>query len=337
MTTRLVQLKNGGQRRVALVEEPALRLLNSESIDSLAELAIRTGSKLSAVATGMATDELLDYDPIYDSRSEWKLLPPIDHPEPARCLISGTGLTHLGSARDRQAMHAKTLSAEEFEELTDSMKMFRWGVDGGRPPGGKIGTPPEWFHKGNSSIMRAHGEALDVPSFAEDGGEEAEIASIYIIGPNGQPFRIGMAIGNEFSDHCFEKTNYLNLAGSKLRTCSIGPELVVGPEFDSIAGKVTIRRNGHTIWEKQLRTGEAEMCHSLQNIEHHHFKFDAHRRPGDIHVHFLGADCLSFGENIRLIDGDLMKIEFQGFGRALRNHVHVDRTPAQLIRTTSLG
>jgi hypothetical protein len=338
MSTRLVQLRNGGQRRVALVEEPALRLLNSDSVYSLAELAIRTGSKLAAVATAEATDERLDYDPIYEGSSEWKLLPPIDHPqERARCLISGTGLTHMGSARDRQAMHAKTLTAEEFAELTDSMKMFRSGVDGGRPPAGQIGTPPEWFYKGNGSILRAHGEPLDVPWFAEDGGEEAEIASIFIIGPNGQPFRIGMAIGNEFSDHCFEKKNYLNLAGSKLRTCSIGPELVVDPEFESVAGNLTIRRNGHTIWEKQLRTGEAGMCHSLQNIEHHHFKFDAHRRPGDIHVHFLGADCLSFGESIRLADRDLMQIEFEGFGRALRNHVHVDRAPAQLIRTTFLG
>ena len=50
-------------------------------------------------------------------------LPAIDHPdEPARCLVSGTGLTHLGSARNRQSMHASTDA-----DLTDSMKMFRWG------------------------------------------------------------------------------------------------------------------------------------------------------------------------------------------------------------------
>ncbi len=338
MSTRLVQLKNGARRRVALVEEPALRLVNSDSVYSLAELAIRTGSKLSATAIRTATEERLDYDPIYEGKSEWKLLPPIDHPQqPARCLISGTGLTHLGSARDRHAMHTKTLTAEEFEELTDSMKMFRWGVDGGRPPAGHIGTPPEWFYKGTGSILRAHGEPLDVPSFGEDGGEEAEVAAIYIVADDGRPFRIGMSVGNEFSDHCFEKKNYLNLAASKLRTCSIGPELVLDPVFKSVTGKVTIRRNVHTIWTKQVRTGEAEMCHSLQNIEHHHFKFEAHRRLGDIHVHFLGADCLSFGESIRLADGDVMQIEFEGFGRALGNQVHVDRTPPQLVSATSLG
>ena len=51
-----------------------------------------------------------------------------------------------------------------------------------------------------------------------------------------------MAAGNEFSDHAFEKRNYLNLAGSKLRTCSIGPEIVIDPDFGSVPGEVRIER-----------------------------------------------------------------------------------------------
>lgn len=334
---RLVQLSNASHRRVAAVEEPHLRLLDAESVYSLADSAIRAGVKLTKMVEKAATQELLDYDPIYDGPSEWKLLPPIDHPEPSRCLISGTGLTHLGSARDRQAMHAKPLTSQEFEELTDSMKMFRWGVDRGRPEAGQIGVPPEWFYKGNGSLLRSHGEALHVPSFAEDGGEEAELASIYIIGPDGQPFRLGMAIGNEFSDHCFEKKNYLNLAASKLRNCAIGPELVLDPEFESVSGEVKIERGGVLLWRKEIHSGETNMCHSLQNLEHHHFKFEQHRQPGDVHVHFLGADCLSFGEDMRLADGDVVQIAFQCFGRPLRNRVQVDRAPNELISVASLG
>ena len=334
---RLVQLSNAGRRRVAAVEEPRLRLLDAESVYSLADAAIRTGVKLSEMVEKAATQEFLNYDPIHDGSSEWTLLPPIDHPEPSRCLISGTGLTHLGSARDRQAMHATPLTSQEFEELTDSMKMFRWGVEGGRPDAGQIGMPPEWFYKGNGSILRSHREALQVPPFAEDGGEEAELASIYIIGPEGQPLRIGIAVGNEFSDHCFEKKNYLNLAASKLRNCAIGPELVLDPEFGSVLGEVKIERGNRLLWKKEIHSGERNMCHSLQNLEHHHFKFEQHRQPGDLHVHFLGADCLSFGEGIRLTDGDVVEISFQGFGRALRNRVHVDRAPNELIRVTSLG
>ena len=83
-----------------------------------------------------------------------------------------------------------------------------------------------------------------------------------------------MAIGNEFSDHDFEKKNYLNLAGSKLRTCSLGPELVIDPNFDSVPGDDCDRARGEgSAGRRQIVTGEAEMCHSLANIEHHHFKF----------------------------------------------------------------
>ena len=133
----------------------------------------------------------------------------------------------------------------------------------------------------------------------------------------------GMATGNEFSDHKFERTNYLNLAGSKIRTCSLGPELVVDPEFQSVPGRVTIERDGRPLWSKEIATGETEMCHSLRNIEQHHFKFETHRRPGDAHVHFFGAHSLSFGDGVQLADGDVMDISFAGFGRALRNPLRV--------------
>ena len=331
---RLVQVKKGTVRRAALVEEPYLRLLDScNSVYELAQAAMKAGSKLSDLTKKRLTTERLEYDPVYNGRSEWQMLPAIDHPEePSRCMISGTGLTHLGSARDRQSMHAVASN-----EMTDSMKMFQWGKEGGRPAPGQIGIPPEWFYKGTGATLRAHGQPLDIPCYAEDGGEEAEIAGIYVIGPDGAPHRIGMAAGNEFSDHGFEKKNYLNLAGSKLRTCALGPELVVDPEFSSMAAEVKIDRNDRVLWSGRFRTGEAEMCHSLRNLEHHHFKFEAHRRPGDLHVHFFGTDCLSFGEGIRLEDGDVMQVSFEGFGRPLRNPVHVAKSGSTLIEVDSLG
>jgi hypothetical protein len=207
--------------------------------------------------------------------------------------------------------------------VTDSMRMFRMGIEGGRPEPGECGVAPEWFYKGSGAMLRATGEALQVPGYAEDGGEEAEVAGIYLIDSARCPRRIGMAAGNEFSDHRFEKRNYLNLAGSKLRTCALGPEIVLDPDFDKIPGRVSIERRGRTIWTREIATGEREMCHSLANLEHHHFKFEAHRRPGDVHVHFFGAHSLSFSDGVCLENGDVMTIEFDGFGRALRNTVSV--------------
>ena len=330
--TRLIQIQHGLNRAVALVAEPRARLLDGvKSILQLAQEAVASQIALAKLIEIKAAGEWLDYDPIYRGESQWRLLPAIDHPdEPARCLVSGTGLTHLGSAENRQRMH----EAKE-SEFTDSMKMFRRGVEGGKPPPGKIGVAPEWFYKGCGTILRAHGEPLETPAYAGDGGEEAEIAGVYFIDAGGQPRRIGMAVGNEFSDHKFEKENYLNLAGSKIRTCSIGPELVVDAQFQSVPGKVTIERDGRELWSKEIVTGEKEMCHSLHNLEDHHFKFDTHRRPGDVHVHYLGAGALSFGDGVQLAGGDVMNIYFAGFGRALRNPLRVaDRGPALTIVNT---
>ena len=153
-----------------------------------------------------------------------RLLLPLDHPDPAHCILSGTGLDHTGSAQARDAMHAKLSSGE----LTDSMKMFKLGLEGGKPAAGQVGVAPEWFYNGDGSWVVPPGHPLEMPAFALDGGEEPEAAGIYLIGPTGQPFRIGWALANEFSDHVTERDNYLWLAPSKLRVASYGPEILVG-------------------------------------------------------------------------------------------------------------
>ena len=177
-------------------------------------------------------------------------------------------------------------------------------------------------------MLRAPFEPLPVPCHAEDGGEEAELAAIYIVSADGTPVRLGICTGNEFSDHVFERRNYLNLAGSKLRACSIGPELVIGAEFKSAAGEVRIERDGKTVWSKAIESGEENMAHSLANIEHHHFKFEGHRTPGHVHVHFYGAHSLSFGEGVELEDGDWMQVKFEGYGRPLRNPIAICKIKA---------
>jgi hypothetical protein len=228
------------------------------------------------------------------------------------------------------------MHAAQAEQVTDSMRMFQWGLEGGRPAPGEFGVSPEWFYKGTGSALRAHGEPLEVPPYAEDGGEEPEIAGVYLIDPAGQPRRIGMTTGNEFSDHVFEKRNYLYLAASKLRNCAIGPELVVNADFQHVPGEVAIERAGTVLWQKSIQTGESVMCHSLANLEHHHFKFEAHRRPGDVHVHFFGADAFSFGDGVRLSDGDIMKVQWTGFGRALRNPLRKTGNPDRLLTVNSM-
>jgi len=305
------------------VQEDRLRLLDGPaSVYELAQTAIERGKGLADAAGACASREALPYDPIYRLESDWRLLPAFTHPEPARCLVTGTGLTHKASADNRQAMHRNP------EELSDSMKMYLAGLEGGRPAPGTIGVSPEWFYKGCGTILRAHGEALVSPSFAGDGGEEPEVAGLYVIDRDGRPRRVGMAMANEFSDHVIEKQSYLYLAHSKLRPCALGPELVVDPDFSDVRGTVSIERNGKVVWSQAIASGETNMSHTVANLEHHHFKYDVHRRPGDAHIHFFGADAFSFGAGLALQDGDVMAIAFSGFGRPLRNPIRVeDGTP----------
>ena len=320
---RLIQLINShGERRVCLVEDDRLRPIGEHtSVYALAQVALDSETSLAATVNRYLTADELDYNEIYAGRAAWRILPPIDHPdEPARCMVSGTGLTHKGSAANRQAMHAADAAP------TDSMRMFQWGLEGGRPAPDQVGVSPEWFYKGPGTILRAHGEPLEVPDYGEDGGEEGELAGVYLIDAAGVPRRLGMTVGNEFSDHRVEKKNYLYLATSKLRTCAIGPELVIDPDYSSVSGEVRIERDGVPLWTKPILTGDAAMSHSLANMEHHHFKHTAHRRPGDIHLHFFGAAALSFGDGVELIDGDIMQISFAGFGRPLRNPVRIEQS-----------
>jgi len=334
----LVQIANGSARRVALVEEPQLKCLDGvTSVYELAQQCLESGVALSERARSLATGETLSYDDVYSGASEWRLLTPIDVPDaPSRLLVAGTGLTHIGSAKERQAMHLAD-QTKQAEAVTDSMRMFQWGVERGRPEDGKIGVAPEWFYKGDGSVLRAPFEVLEIPGHAEDGGEEAELAGIYIIGNDGAPFRIGFVVGNEFSDHKFEKRNYLNLAGSKLRACSIGPELVVGADFGDVPGEVKVTRGDEILWHRKISSGEQNMCHSLANLEHHHFKFAGHRQRGMVHVHFFGANALSFGEGIVLKDGDVTEISFEGFGRALRNPIHEEAAMTEPVRVHALA
>lgn len=336
--TRLVQLRHPKLgRRVAVVEGDDLRLLKSaDSIYELANRAIAKRISLAQLVSTSRSNEALDYNAIHAGKSRWRLLPAFDHPdEPARCLVTGTGLTHRKSAENRQAMHGGTgfqpVSACGGDDRqaacppSDSMKMYQWGLEGGRPARGKIGVSPEWFYKGCGTSLRAHGEPLEVPAFALDGGDEAEVAGAYVIDAKGNPRRVGLMLANEFSDHVLEEQNYLYLAHSKLRTCAIGPELIVDAEFGDCRGTTRILRGTKAIWSKPFATGEKNMCHTVANLEHHHFKYPAHRRPGDAHVYFFGADAFSFGEGVRLKHGDVMEIELAGFGRALWNPVSVVR------------
>ncbi|OJF95563.1 AraD1 family protein [Pararhizobium antarcticum] len=286
------------------------------SVHALALEAANSGRSLKAVVDAHGLGAEIDLEQVY---ADGRFLPPITHEDPAHLHLTGTGLTHLGSASTRDAMHAAASKVDEG--ATDTMKMFKMGLEGGKPKAGETGVQPEWFYKGNGTQATAPGGDLVSPAFALDGGEEPEMAGIYVIADSGQAFRVGFAVSNEFSDHVTERINYLYLAHSKLRPASFGPEIRVGAPPADIRGTSRIIRNGAVLWEKPFLSGEANMSHSFANLEHHHFKYGIFRAPGDVHVHMFGTATLSFGDGLKTEAGDIFEIEAAEFGLPLRNRL----------------
>ena len=284
---------------------------------ALAAEALSVGMPLGAVIAAHGLGEAVD---LMALAMQGRLALPITHPDPAHMHLTGTGLTHLGSAATRDAMHAKLDGAQV---LTDSMKMFRMGLEGGRPGAGEVGVQPEWFYKGNGHTAVAPGRPLTSPEFALDGGEEPEIAGIYMIAADGTPARVGWALANEFSDHVTERINYLYLAHSKLREASFGPEILVGDLPADVRGTSRVWRDGTIVFEAPFLSGEANMSHTMANLEHHHFKYALFRQPGDLHVHMFGTATLSFATGLVAQAGDMFEIEAAAFGLPLRNALAV--------------
>ncbi|MEZ8128287.1 AraD1 family protein [Enterovibrio norvegicus] len=331
---RIIQYKSPTGPRVAKVlDDESLQAISLPlTTYELVNMAINEETTLTSLIDSLLSEHTISYQSVID---DGLLLPPIHHPDNAHCFVTGTGLTHLGSADTRDAMHAKI--AGEEATLTDSMRMFKMGFEDGKATSQHIASQPEWFYKGTGNIIRRPYGTIESPAFAQDAGEEPELVGVYVNDSNGTPHRVGFAIGNEFSDHVTERHNYLWLAHSKLRQASFGPELMIGDLPPSLEGSSKIIRNKNVVWEKPFTSGEDNMSHNIKNLEHHHFKYALFCQPGDLNIHYFGTSTLSFADGIETQDGDVFEICVPEFGKPLRNTLTMTpKTPSHPIHIAAL-
>src|SRR5690606_15800207 len=104
------------------------------TVYELVQIALRGINGLAATVDAQGLGAAIDKVAL---AREGRLLAPIDHPDAAHLHVTGTGLTHLGSAATRDSMHKNADKPET--ELTDSMKMFRMGLENGKPAAGEKG------------------------------------------------------------------------------------------------------------------------------------------------------------------------------------------------------
>jgi len=179
---RLVQLRSSaGARQVAVVQadgSSAKTVVGVSSTYELAQEALKQGVSLPQLITTMSEKgALVDYAA---ALKEGRVLPPIDHPDPSHCMVTGTGLTHLGSAEGRDKMHAKVTGQTN---LTDSMKMFKMGLEEGKPPPGEAGVQPEWFYKGDGTVIVAPESPFNMPAFALNGEDQLLVPRALEVAP----------------------------------------------------------------------------------------------------------------------------------------------------------
>ncbi len=314
-----------GERRVGLSRDDGVSVIPGHAtIYELLTAVIAGGRPVADVVAAASAGRIERLDAL---EADGRLLPPIDHPDPRRLWVTGTGFSHV--REELQQGELERISSLDAAELTESLRLKRaaMGDVGGRSRGERPGILTEWFLKGDGTSLIAPGGALEAPAHCIGYSEESEIAGVYINDAAGAPVLIGHALGNEFADCETEKANAYYLAHSKLMPCAIGPELRIGRPPERLVGHTRVLRDGDPILEYDFFTGEANMVFDLATIEHHHFKHAPFRQPGDVHIHFYGTGARPgryLGPPYR--PGDTFEIGAPGFRHPLR--VHLAEAPA---------
>ena len=112
------------------------------------------------------------------------------------------------------------------------------------------------------------------------------------------------------------------ICGSRIANCGrrrSAPNCCWATFPHDVRGTSRIIRGGATLWEKPFVSGEANMSHSIANLEHHHFKYAQFRRAGDVHVHFFGTATLSFADGIETQEGDVFEVSANAFTLPVSN------------------
>lgn len=140
----IIQFENQHQQRaVGIVENNTVKPVNQvETVRDLALMAIENKLSLEQQIKQLGfASENYDYAQLLDKR---QVLPPLDHPDTAHCFVSGTGLTHLGSASTRDKMHQQ--NSTDTASVTDTMRIFQLGIEKVNP------LKVMWVHNLNGFI-----------------------------------------------------------------------------------------------------------------------------------------------------------------------------------------
>jgi hypothetical protein len=173
--------------------------------------------------------------------------------------------------------------------------------------------------------LRGHGDPVPIPEEQTIAPPIGDIAALYIISPDGAPRRVGVTTASAFCG-----------PGFPVRSNVLGPELILDPAVASVEGSVTVYRNDIRLWSQTLSSKGAPLLYALAAAEPDHFRYADHHRPGDAHVHFIGARLFGGRENATLQDGDRCEASWEGLGKPLVHSIQMDRFEEQRLVASPL-
>jgi hypothetical protein len=249
---RLVQFRDGdGRRAVALSHADGHRVLDEiETIYELVLAALEAGDSLSKTATSFQSTRTVDLDA---AEREGRLLPPLEHPVPTRCWVTGSE----GAAGTR---------ADDAAAAS-------------------------WFFRGSGSTLIAAGQPLPVPAFAPAGLPAAQLAGLYVIADDGVPCQVGWCLAHPVIDRALAGGG--GAGHARLRATAVGPEVLLGELPGALPATARILRGSKLLSEQSFDLGPATMARGFADLARDHFRYGMHRRPGDVHVHCFGSGAVA--------------------------------------------
>jgi hypothetical protein len=188
--------------------------------------------------------------------------------------------------------------------------------------------PPSWFFRGSGSTLVGAEQPLPLPGFAPAGAPVAQLLGLYVIADDGTPCQAGWALGHPVVDPALAMGS--GAGHARLRCTAVGPELLIGALPAELPAIARARRKTAVVGERRFDLGTASRTHSYADLARDHFRYQMHRRPGDVHVHCFGTSA----PDTALATGDDLTFELEcaAFGLPLRNRVTISETVAPTVR-----
>ena len=278
-----------GARRVVFRDDTTARVVTGATTTyDLAREAIAARTTLADAVRSRGLGAEVD---LAAALAEGRVHAPINHPDPAHLHLTGTGLTHLGSAATRDAMHAghRAGKADRFDEDVPHGPRGRQAGARARSACSRNGStratarsPWRPARRSLAGLRQGRRRGAGDRRHLRDRRRRHAVPRSASRSPTSSPTTSPSGV------------NYLFLAHSKLRERVVrAGDPGSAPLPDDVAAPRASCATARLLWEKPFLSGEANMSHTIANLEHHHFKYGLFRQPGDVHVHMFGTATLS--------------------------------------------